>query len=44
MKKDNIVRFGIIGCGFRGTAYSDYTLSHPEEAVVTCACDILPVG
>lgn len=42
MKKDNIVRFGIIGCGFRGTAYSDYTLSHPEEAVVTCACDILP--
>lgn len=35
------VRLGVIGCGFRGSAYSDYAISNPDELEVVCACDIL---
>ena len=42
MKKNDIIKLAVIGCGFRGSAYSDYTLSHPDEAEVVCACDINP--
>ncbi len=36
------VRLGVIGCGNRGFAYSDYVLNHPEEAEIAYICDILP--
>ena len=36
------VRVGVIGCGNRGSAYSDYILNHPEEAEIAYVCDILP--
>lgn len=40
--KKNVIKLAVIGCGFRGSAYADYTLSNPGEAQVICACDILP--
>ena len=43
MNRHKKIRFGVIGCGNRGSAYSEYTLSHPEEAEVAYACDILPL-
>jgi predicted dehydrogenase len=42
LKKKDAIKLAVIGCGFRGFAYSDYTLDNPKEAQVVCACDILP--